>query len=120
MLVHVKTPHTEIDIKGEISDKIINVLKNEFGNDVEISDDDELIDVTQTEWFIETIKGMIPGDFLRIDRENAGISQTELGKKLGSFSRQYISDLEHGRKNISLKVAKKLAEIFNRPVERYI
>ncbi|WP_370446661.1 helix-turn-helix domain-containing protein [Oceanispirochaeta sp. M1] len=39
---------------------------------------------------------------------------------LGSFSRQYISDMEHGRKNISLPVAKKLAIYFNRSVNRYI
>ena len=48
-----------------------------------------------------------------------GITQQELGSKLGNFSRQYISDLEHGRKNISLQVARKLAVIFDKKVDRY-
>ena len=120
MLVHVKTPRTEINIKGEISGRLIKALRNDFGNDIDISDDDMLIDPTESAWFQEIKAQMSPGDHLKIDRENFGWSQAELGKRIGSFSRQYVSDLENGRKNISLKVAKKLAVIFDRSVERYI
>jgi DNA-binding XRE family transcriptional regulator len=120
MLVHVKTPRTEIEIKGEVSDRLMKALRNDFGNKIDISDDDMLIDPTESVWFKETKAQMTPGDLLKIDRENAGWSQTELGKKIGSFSRQYVSDLENGRKNISLKVAKQLANIFDRSVERYV
>lgn len=120
MLVHVKTPRTEIEIKGEVSDRLMKALRNDFGNNIDISDDDILIDPTESAWFKESKAQMTPGDLLKIDRENAGWSQTELGKKIGFFSRQYISDLENGRKNISLKVAKQLASIFNRSVERYV
>jgi DNA-binding XRE family transcriptional regulator len=120
MLVHVKTSRTEIEIKGEISDRLMKALRNEYGNDIDISDDDMLIDPSESAWFKETKAQMSPGDHLKIDRENAGWSQAELGKKIGSFSRQYVSDMENGRKNISIKVAKKLAGIFDRSVERYI
>lgn len=120
MLVHVKTPRTEIEIKGEISDKLMKVLRNDFGENIDISDDDVLIDPTESSWFKETKAVMTPGDRLKIDRDNASWSQAELGKKIGSFSRQYISDLENSRKNISLKVAKKLAVLFDRSVGRYI
>ena len=120
MLVHVKTPHTEIEIKGEISDRLMKALKSDYGKNIEVSDNDILIDPTETAWFKETKTQMTPGDCLRIDRENAGWSQTELGSRISSFSRQYVSDLENGRKNISLKVAKKLADIFDRSVERYV
>ena len=119
MLVHVKTPHTEIDIKGEVSEKLLKLLKSEYGENVDVSEE-EYIDPFKSDWYRETKSQMTPGDVLRIDRENADLTQQELGAKLGKFSRQYISDLEHGRKNISLQVAKKLAVIFRKPVERYI
>ncbi len=41
------------------------------------------------------------------------LTQTELGKMLGNFSRQNISSIENGYRSISKRVAKKLAEIFD-------
>lgn len=119
MLVHVKTPYTEIEIKGDVSDKILEVLQSEYGDILEIQRD-EYINSFETDWYNEVKESLTPGDYLKTDRENKGITQNDLGSIIGSFSRQYISDMEHGRKNISLPVAKKLAAYFNRPVNRYI
>ena len=119
MKVHVKTPHTEIDIKGEISEKLLNILRAEYGDALDISED-EYINPFESDWYNQIKEQMTPGDVLKIDRENMGITQQVLGNKLGNFSRQYISDLEHGRKNISLQVAKKLAVIFDNNADRYI
>ena len=119
MLVHVKTPHTEINIKGDVSEKILEVLRSEYGEGLEVQND-TYIDPFETNWFNEVKESLSPGDYLKTDRENKGITQNELGSEVGSFTRQYISDLEHGRKNISLSVAKKLASYFNRPVDLYI
>ena len=119
MLVHVKTPHTEIEIKGDVSDELLRVLQNEYGKIIEIRED-VYINPFETDWYSEIKESLIPGDYLKTDRENKGLSQADLGSALGKFSRQYISDLEHGRKNISLPVAKKLASYFDRPVNRYI
>ena len=119
MLVHVKAPHTKIEIEGEVSEKLLEVLRNEYGEMVDISDD-EYIDPFKTDWYKTTKEKMTPGDRLRIDRENKGFTQQILGLKLGKFSRHYISDLENGRKNISIQVARKLSVIFNKSVDRYI
>jgi len=119
MLVHVKTPHTKIEIQGEVSDKLLKVLKIEYGDMVDIKDD-EYIDPFNTDWYKSIKEKMTPGDRLRIDRENKGFTQENMGAKLGKFSRQYVSDLENGRKNISIQVAKKLSIIFEKPVNRYI
>jgi len=35
-------------------------------------------------------------------------------------SRQYVFDLEHGRRSVSLNAAKKLSEVFDRSVDRYV
>jgi transcriptional regulator with XRE-family HTH domain len=37
----------------------------------------------------------------------------ELGKKIGNFTRQNISNMENGRRPISKAVAKALAELFD-------
>ncbi len=119
MLVHVKTPHTKIEIEGEVSEKLLEVIKNEYGEIVDISND-EYVDPFKTDWYKNTKEKITLGDRLRIDRENKGFTQQFLGIKLGKFSRHYISDLENGRKNISIQVARKLSVIFNKPVDRYI
>jgi DNA-binding XRE family transcriptional regulator len=63
---------------------------------------------------------MSVGDNLRIYRENAGLSQDELGKKLGNIPRQNISAMEKGRRGISKEIAKKLSMILKAPVSRFI
>lgn len=49
-------------------------------------------------------------------REEAGISQTELGK-LCSVSRQTVSSIERGEYHPSIVVALKIAEVFKKSVE---
>lgn len=122
MLAVVKTPNIEINIKGEIPEKLISVLEEEYGQDVEISeeDDEELVNIFETDWYRDIKAKMIPGDNVRIYRENYGFTQTELGKRLGNIPRQHISNMERGSRNISLKMAKKLAKIFNVSPEKFI
>lgn len=52
------------------------------------------------------------GDRVRELRKELDISQEELSDKAG-FDRTYISGLERGRRNISLKNIQKLASFFN-------
>jgi DNA-binding XRE family transcriptional regulator len=115
----VKTHHTEIHIKGKISEALAALIRSEYGDLAEI-ENDELIDPFSTDWYKKTKTEIMPGDIMRIDRQNKGLSQKTLGEKLGRFSRQNVSDMENGRKNISLNTARKLAEIFKKPVSRYI
>ena len=120
MLVHVKTPHTEVNIKGEVSEGLMKALRTDFGDHLDITDDDARINPFECDWFQETKARMTPGDRLRIDRENAGWSQSVLGKKIGSRSRAFISDLENGRAAVSTETARTLAALFNRSPDRYI
>lgn len=54
---------------------------------------------------------------IRSLRETKGISQGELGKRVG-VSRQTINSLENGRYNPSIELAFKLSFIFNLPIEK--
>lgn len=118
----VKTPHIEILINGDIPEKLISVLNEEYGGQVRLSEDnsDELIDVFETDWYRSVRSGMTPGDNLRIYRENHGLTQTRLGEMLGGVPRQHVSNMEREVRSISLKTARRLAEIFQVSPEKFI
>ena len=122
MLAVVKTPRTNIRIKGQISDRLMEVLVAEYGKDVELTrqPEDELVDVFQTDWYKNTKKSMTPGVYMKIFRENRKMTQTELGKTLGGLPRQHVSNMENGLRPISKKIALKLSKVFNVSVERFI
>ena len=119
----VKTPHIEISVKGaEIPPKLMKVLKEEYGKELNLVMDgeDELVNVFETQWY-KSIKGkMTPGKYLRIYRENKGLTQAQLGKALGGIPRQHISNMENGHRAISLKMARKLATFLGAPIEKLL
>lgn len=63
---------------------------------------------------------MTPGTYLHIYRENEGLTQLQLGEALGEIPRQHISDMEHGRRSISLKMARKLSLLLGAPIEKIL
>jgi DNA-binding XRE family transcriptional regulator len=119
----VKTPHIEISIRGTlIPTKLIDVLKEEYGQELNLVDDDgdELVDVFETTWYKSVKEKMTPGTCLRIYRENKGLTQLQLGEALGGIPRQHISNMEHGRRSISLKTARKFSLLLGAPIEKFI
>ena len=129
MLAVVKTPRTNkpaLTIKGQIPKWMISRLKKEYKARLIIQDDedkiekDDFVNVFETEWFSSIDSQMAPGENLKIYRENAGLTQTELGKKLGNVPRQNISLMEKGKRGISKETAKKLSKLFKVPVSRFI
>lgn len=122
MLAHVKTPHTDIHLKGEIPVRVLDVLRSEYGGKLKIYEDEEeeLVEITETAWYKEIETKRTPGDALRIYRENHDLTQTQLGEKLGHIPRQIISNMERGKRTISLATAKKLSTIFNIPASRFL
>ena len=89
----VKTPHIEINIKGEnIPQKLIHLLKEEFGDEVRVIDDDDdtLVDAAETKWYREIKETLTPGNVMRIYRENRMMTQARLGELLGGIPRQHV------------------------------
>jgi DNA-binding XRE family transcriptional regulator len=117
----VKTPHTDIRIQREIPARVLEALKSEYGAKLRIyEDDEEYVNITETDWYKEIKEQTTPGDAIRVYRENLGLTQTQLGEKLGGLPRQIISGMERGRRPISLATAKKLAVIFQVPASRFL
>ncbi len=122
MLAVVKTPHIKIEIKGKISKRLLNVLKEEYGSDVQLvpDEEDEKFDIFETDWYKENKEKLTPGKNMRIYRQNRGMTQKDLGDLLGGIPRQHISNMEKGIRPISKKVALKLSNIFKTSVEKFI
>jgi len=118
----VKTPHIEIQINGDLPPKLLSVLEEEYGESLRLykDDDDETVDVFETDWYREIKSKMTPGDNLIIYRQNHGLTQAKLGELLGCVPRQHISNMERGIRPISIKTTRKLAEIFNVSPEKFI
>ena len=118
----VKTPHIEVNIKGIIPQKLISLLKEEYGEGVEVieDDDDKLVNVFETPWYRNIKEALTPGEIMRIYRENRTMTQTRLGERLGGIPRQHISNMENGKRPISLNTAKKMAKLFNIHIERLL
>ena len=118
----VKTPHIEVNIKGIIHQKLISLLKEEYGEEVKVieDDDDKLVNVVETPWYRDIKEALTPGEVMRIYRENLTMTKTRLGELLEGIPRQHISNMENGKRPISLNTAKKLAKLFNIPIERLL
>ncbi len=119
MQVHVKTPHTKIDMTGDIPEKIIVMLKEVYGKRVTVTDD-EYINAKDTDWYKDIQKKITPGEIIAFYRKMHKMTQKELGEKLGNFSKQNISEIERNIRPVSKKTAKQFAEIFNISVDRLI
>jgi DNA-binding XRE family transcriptional regulator len=119
----VKTRHIEIMVKGNnVPPKILSVLKKEYGKKLHITEDneEELINVFETDWYKSIKKTITPGFNLKLYRGMKKITQEELGKILGNIPKQHVSNMEKGIRPISLNTAKKLSKIFNVSVEKFI
>ena len=119
MQVVVKKPHIRLD--GEITAELLDYLRDRYtGVEVIENEDDELVEVTKSDWYRDIRKQLTPVENMRIYRELHGLTQDELGKKLGKFTRQNISNMERGHRDISKATAKKLAELFEVSVEKFL
>ena len=119
MQVVVKRPH--IRVEGDISSDLIEYLRKHY-DDVEVieNEDDELIEVTKSSWYKNIRAQITPGENMRVYRRLHNLTQEELGKKLGRFTRQNISNMERGHRAISKSVAKRLSELFDVSVEKFL
>jgi len=120
MLAVAKTPHIDLRIASEtIPEKVLAVLESEYGEDLRIiDDDDELINIRDTEWYKSVRREMTVGDVLRIRRDNAGLTQEELAAKTG-IRQGNIAAMETGRRAIGPRVAKKLASALGVAAEEF-
>jgi DNA-binding XRE family transcriptional regulator len=119
----VKTPRIRINVQGDvIPTKLLFFLKQEYGNKVKFVEDenDKLVKAVNTQWYKDVKAATTPGDYLKIYRERSGMTQAKLGVMAGDVPRQHISNMEKGRRSISVKAAHRFAAIFEVPFEIFL
>ena len=93
MLAVVKKHHTKqplFEVKGDIPSKVVQYLEKEFGQDIEVfQDDEEMVDIFDTEWYKEIRASTTPGEALKIYRENAGLPQTSVLADFAEFFHKF-------------------------------
>lgn len=119
MQVVVKKPH--IRLEGEIGGSLVRFLRDQYGEIEVIEDeDDELVEVTKSDWYQSIRETLVPGENMRTYRQMHGMTQDQLAEKLGNLTRQNISNMENGHRSISKNMAKKLATLFDVSVEKFV
>jgi antitoxin component HigA of HigAB toxin-antitoxin module len=121
MLVVEKTHHIKINLHGKGIEKVIKILKKNLPRLVvsETDTDDEYINIEDTEFWKEMQKKKTPGMALRVYRDNAGLTLQELSDKTG-IAKSHLSEIEHNKRAIGVKTAKKLAEVLGCNYKRFL
>ena len=103
MLALTKRPHT----KGFIEFRVLVPEEKEQRVEEAIN---EALEPSYT--IAEAFPNMIPGDVLAGIRATEGLSQARLAAKLG-IHKSNISEMERGKRSISVDMAKRLGEVLN-------
>ncbi len=101
---------------GCVTPSVFSALKKDYTIELE---DNTYVDVTRTHWYSKAEKDLRHGGLVQLLRSHKKMSQGDLGKLLG-ITGKYVSDLEHGRRPVSVKMAQKLAGVFGRKPERFL
>lgn len=67
----------------------------------------------------EVFSDVTPATMLKGLRGKEGITQAELAEKLG-VTQNMISDMESGKRNISINMAKRIGEVFHIPYKLFL
>ena len=75
---------------------------------VEVSHEDEAVDITTTDWWKRMEAVSQAGTVLWTYRDNAGLTLDQLSR-LSGIAKSHLSDMENGKRAIGPRTAKKLA-----------
>jgi DNA-binding XRE family transcriptional regulator len=107
MLVAVRTPRINVKVTGVGARLVVNCLRQMYEH-VEVSNEDEVVDITTTSWWKKMQGNAHAGTVLWTYRDNAGLTLEQLAK-LSGIAKPHLSDMENGKRAIGPKTAKKLA-----------
>jgi DNA-binding XRE family transcriptional regulator len=110
MLALVKKPRIELSLHGERVDEILAWIRKKYDVVVLSLDDcDGSIPIEETEFWKEMETNRI-GNLVAGARMKAGLTQTELAKKL-HIRQNMVSDYERGKRSLSAVMAKRFAKV---------
>ena len=111
----------DLDGEGEISSSP-DILKRHSGSSLRIednADDDEWVNIEESDWYREMKEKYTPASNLAFCRKEKKLTRASLGSILG-VTGQYVSDMEHERREISKEMAEKIAAALDSPVTLFL
>ncbi len=120
MLVHAKKPHIELEIRGE-GTKIIEELIKKNIPDVEITNEneDEYVLYNKTDFYNEMVAETTPGKTIWTYRDNSRLTLKQLSEKT-DIAESHLSDMENDKRGIGKITAKKLGKALNCDYRRFL
>lgn len=117
MQVLVKTP--PIKIEGDIPAELLTFVRSKY-TEVSVEDDhEEYVEIVETEWYKNIQKELTPAKTLKLLRGRDNLTQAALAEKL-KIPVQNISGMENGRRTISTRMARKLADVFGTSYQNFL
>lgn len=122
VLARVRTNRVYVEIKGMIPARLLQCLRDEYGRRLILKCEwgERLPNILDAPLYEREPKEMSPGAWLRYFRQDGGLSQAKLGQEIGGVSRQNVSHMEYGRRQISRQMALKLSSYFGVRVDKFI
>ncbi|WP_428770362.1 helix-turn-helix transcriptional regulator [Treponema sp. HNW] len=117
MQVLVKTP--PIKIEGDIPAELLTFVRSQYTEVTVEDDDEEYVEIVETEWYKNIQKELTPAKTLKLLRRRDNLTQAALSEKLG-IPVQNISGMENGRRTISIRMARKLADVFGTSYQNFL
>lgn len=117
----IKGHSIHLRLKKHTPKSVVADILKRWGQWLEIgSGDDKWVSLSNDTGFQEFVQKQTPGAWLAGLRGAHGLTQKELGEKLGNVSPARISDWEHDRRAVSKTIAKQLALIFRVNAELFL
>lgn len=107
--MHIKVPENVFDVVLKIIQSLDCVMADTINNATK--SDDNIINHDENPRFAKLRKNK-SGNLLKIARKKEGLTQKELGKMVG-IEQANISEMERGKRAITVHTAKKLEKVFN-------
>jgi DNA-binding XRE family transcriptional regulator len=114
----IKTPLISLRFRATTPLPIIREARRRYSKYLE--DEDKAEDWFQSDLHKKISASMSPSIWLKRLREAHGLTQEELGKKIGKVSDKRISDWESGRRSIPKSAARAFSKWFGVPPDKFL
>ena len=108
MLVAVRKPRISVRVTGVGAQIVVKCLRKVYDS-VEVSHEDESVDITTAGWWKKMQAVSNNGTVLWAYRDHAGLTLGRLSR-LSGIAVPHLSAMENGKRTIGVRSARKLAE----------